>query len=212
MKAFAVGDTLHGCANGPRRPWRRSWWACYPFRRGQTPIVTYYPGSGVLSLNDSGSNSDPNLYGLTVYVATASDLPTSGTVATLYDWSSGTASSPTGGNVMNWGSVSSGTTETDALPAGVYNLAQLPTGLSTLAFGYSYSESTPFGTQTYLYGPDDSPGAVVFSNFSGATWTQSSPSSGRCPRRTTGRARQRLVEHRRQLVSRARGQWLDQWR
>ncbi len=209
MKPFAIGDKLHRCVG----------WAVAVLvgalslpAQAQTPIVTYYPGSGALSLNDSGANSDPNLYGLTVYVATPSDLPTSGTLATLSDWSSGTASTQTGGNVMNWGSVSSGTTETDALPAGVYNLAQLPTGLSALAFGYSYSQHTPFGTQTYIYGPDDSPGAVVFNDFSAPTRAQQSLSSGRCPgERLEGRA-QRLVEHRRQLVSRARGQWLDKWR
>ena len=60
------------------------------------------------------------------------------------------------------------TTNTDSLPEGVYNdIAQLPTGLSALAFGYSYSKSSPHGSNPQNFGAGDAPGAVVFSNFSG---------------------------------------------
>ena len=146
--------------------WRR-WAALAGPARGQ--VVTYYPGSGVLTLNDSGSNYNSTLEALNVYVANSAYLPTSGSVSNLSDWSWGVVSTATGGltggDYMDWGSKSF--SSTNVLPQGVYTLAQLPTGLSALSFGYSYHKAIP--PLNYLDGPGDSSGAVVFTTSSGSS-------------------------------------------
>jgi hypothetical protein len=147
----------------------------------EAQTVSYSPGSGVLQLNNSGSNYAANLGTIEVYVASPSYLPASLKVING-DWgkqiiSTTDANNNTTGDLMDW---YYNTSTNGALPPGVYTLAQLPTGMSALDFGYSYSYNTggPHGSQvTINYGAGDTSsgttGAVVFGSVLGGAGTGS---------------------------------------
>jgi fibronectin-binding autotransporter adhesin len=131
---------------------------CSSTAHGQ--VVYYYPGSGVLQLNDSGSNYFANLGSILVYVANTSYLPSGGTVMNLSSSSNWTwqvqSAGGSGGDYMDW----SYTYPSDTpLPQGVYTMAQLPAGLSALAFGYSYSQVHP--PESFNYGVGDTSSGAV---------------------------------------------------
>jgi autotransporter-associated beta strand protein len=129
-------------------------------------VVTYYPGTGLLTLSDSGATDTSNLGSLQIYLASTSCLPSGGTVDTLQDWTSQVVSTGlVGGDYLEWDN--NYQVSNDYLQPGIYNLAQLPTGLSALAFGYSYHTSFPPPGTTVSYGSGDTVGAVEFGLISG---------------------------------------------
>ncbi len=140
--------------------------------------VSYDPGTGVLQLNDSGSSYVEDLGSIQVYVASPSYLPSGGTINVLNgDWGAQVVSTTNSnnditGDLMDW---YYNPNKNDALPQGVYTLAQLPTGMSALDFGYSYSyTSGPQHTlHTINYGAGDTTGAVLFGSVLGGSPTGS---------------------------------------
>jgi autotransporter-associated beta strand protein len=138
----------------------------------QAQAVNYYPATGVLQLNNSGSNYAANLGSIIVYVENPAYLPSGGTINVLNgDWgtqvfSTTDANNLTRGDLMDW---YYNTSTNDPLPQGVYTLGQLPTGMAALNFGYSYSYTS--GPQHTLHtvndGAGDTSGAVLFGSVLG---------------------------------------------
>ncbi len=131
------------------------------------PIVEYNPGTGVLSIDNS--NPNPNgLEGFGVYLKSpAAAIPDAGALSnpatgvlgglTFYDGSYPYGYTPALFNVALNQSVQwlSTAPQIEDLPAGVYELAQLPTGLQASDFGNS------------LYGANNGSGAVFFADDNG---------------------------------------------
>ena len=136
-------------------------------------VVYYNAGSGLMTLSNSGANYTAGLGTVQIYVASSAYLPSS--LDPLTDWTSQIVSTSTGGNAsgnyMGWSFVQA-EQNTDALPAGVYNLATLPAGLSPSDFGYYYHSTFPFPL-TFSFGPSDTSGAVAFGNIQGGAATPS---------------------------------------
>ena len=160
------------------------------------PVVYYYPGSGLLQLNNTGADYDSTLGGLEIYVAASADLPS--TLPALSDWTSNLfTTGANSGYYMNWDNNS--TKPNDVLPQGIFTLAQLPAGLSTLSFGYSYSKTIP--SIHVNIGSGDTSGAVEFTPIAGGSATPDIVYLQRVvPRRKRLDHRdQRVVEHGDQL-------------
>ena len=142
-------------------------------RPAAAAVVYYNAGSGLMTLINSGANYTAGLGTVQIYVASSAYLPSS--LDPLTDWTSQIVSTSTGGNAggnyMGWSFVQA-EQNTDALPAGVYNLATLPGGLSPSDFGYYYQTTFPV-LQTYSFGPSDTSGAVEFGNIQGGAATPS---------------------------------------
>ncbi len=124
--------------------------------------VDYYPGSGLLELNNTGTS----LGGVTVYL-TLPSLPSNASLAVLTGsdsapWSSNStpgAGSTTCGEIFWTGNIG---TLADALPQGLFTLTTLPTNLNSSNFGYSYTGGRG---QTYNKSPNDTTGAVSFEDI-----------------------------------------------
>ena len=111
-------------------------------------FVQYNPVNGALTLNDSGVHFDANLDNFTVYINSTSN-PTSFTsnLGGLGLWSGFDISN----YALEWQSNSPGS-GTDALPAGIYTLATLPTGLGNAGFGNSFTGTSNNAIGAVLFG------------------------------------------------------------
>ena len=141
---------------------------CMCFSPAHAAVVSYYPGSGLLQLDNNGADYSATLGSFQIYLASTANLPS--TLDPVWDWTSQIVSTTTGGlaggNSIDWDNNSS--VSNDVLPAGVYNLAQLAPGLSASAFGYYYHSNVPPPKgSTYSFGPADSAGAVEFGGIQG---------------------------------------------
>ena len=118
-------------------------------------FIQYNSANGVLTLNDAGSNYDPNLDNFTVYVQSTSGVTLNGTGGNFAPSGTTWGGYKVPNYALEW-YYSSGGTGTVELPAGTYTIAQLPAGLTASAFGNAY------------YGLGNTVGAVFFGTESGA--------------------------------------------
>ena len=121
----------------------------------QAEFVQYNYSTGALTLNDAGSEYDPTLDNITVYMNSTSGVTLNGSGGNFVP--SGTT---WGGYIVTDYSLewyySSGAGTASELAPGTYTLATLPTNLGASAFGNSY------------YGSGNTMGAVLFGERSGS--------------------------------------------